>query len=1559
MAFCPPITTFSHDSFLVKLPPTDTPPLYMPSSKEENVIKKSESYKQKLPAIKDGTTSKFKKSSKTKKTKNKMSQNRAPRFVPAEETNTHPVNFIWHNKVTLSELRAETRRVEAEAAEAAANLLRFEQQPKYVEVRRPETPKHEKNFILENKLSVKTTSLEKKRQEEEEKKKEEERKKEAEKKRESKEKKKTSKPKTKQSTNNNSLADTSSFNEDDIRCVSLAREMEYEMDSAERRKPRKKQQKQKRNLLLLQQQQQHQSRMGCGGSSNSLTSLASDLHHSRYAGGEVKGSASDEFMEVWNRGEQKMADRRRKARAAKRRKANINRLSSASTSASAGATVAAGRRRKKNGDANDEPNHRQNNSSANNDSIHVGAAYDSAFGPSDMTSALRAMTSTRASEPPSAISSVLSEVRSQESRRAVRRLVSGVVEVLESHDTNHRARVLVRDGGTKVFLDALVFTGRENPYDYQHLLKLHRLLMLLAPRDARFGVKARNSGAIDVTMTMLKNFVTCMNALPTLLRVMRFYVLNKGNASRVGKSGGIACMLRIIKHCGKRHQLVQKLALNALTGMCQPANQEAFFLGCAGIGDLLKSFVMWFTNDTGMREKTIEIREGILEVLSEMIKNKTGRKMFVDSRGPQILHRIALENMENPRLERVVAKSLEVIRKSLPNETVPVPGHNGPFNFGIPNQVVDESSSDSAGSDDDDDDVKDRCEGPSLSCATSSKMDKSEIFAKFSRFFPEETLMPAANRGAKLDHRRTGTFTTTSSSSSTGYFNAVDLDSSTSTSGVGSETKTTTDVDGEAAYAEYSGPAKTVMPVSKTAHPFWGKMATSWRGSEPLRYTSTTKRLERMLEALKDRFDAMFGVDQAEDIRNKIVYDEDSKVAQMKCKDSMAALLHPPAEWGAGVGRAGGGGVRGGAGGGVGAVDKKSEDNDSVSGSASNNGEVSANGRVTSVSGVTGNVRVSRMDGGEEFRSSTTTTMPLPKTTTTTTIDAVEDGSSLKGEEQEAKLMTCTNSDEGRIGKSHGHSLKFDSRFECGNLRRVIQVGDRDYNLILRNDINTNSHHQWFYFEVSNIADLATYRFNIVNMQKCLSQFSYGMQPVMYSVEEAMVGRPCWRRVGDNVTYFRNTYFKGRRKRSDKFYFTLSFEIAFPYVGDICYIAFHFPYTHSAMMRWIRETEKSIDPKTVFYRRQSLCKTLGGNEVPLLTITANSTGDATSCANVGKRPYIVLSARVHPGETNSSWIMQGCMKMLMENSDEARALREKYIFKIIPMLNPDGVINGCHRTSLTGEDLNRRWLSPSPELHPTIYHAKGLFQFIHHVAKKRVKLFCDMHGHSLFKNIFLFGCSENQTWEGTGRKKEAVAYRQLPLILHDTAPAFSLRNSSFMVQKDRASTARVVVWKHFNVEMSYTLESTYSGMDRGPYEGLQLSTRHMEEMGEQLASSLRLLDGVAILSKFSTRSKTGFFKHSKLWQDREANPHENELTRHSKFMEGLRTYKGELARELRGEVVADDDEREGRGGGGGADAKTTTAAGSDDGSDDEEEEDEDDDQSGTDSDIGQSQDSDD
>lgn len=40
-----------------------------------------------------------------------------------------------------------------------------------------------------------------------------------------------------------------------------------------------------------------------------------------------------------------------------------------------------------------------------------------------------------------------------------------------------------------------------------------------------------------------------------------------------------------------------------------------------------------------------------------------------------------------------------------------------------------------------------------------------------------------------------------------------------------------------------------------------------------------------------------------------------------------------------------------------------------------------------------------------------------------------------------------------------------------------------------------------------------------------------------------------------------------------------------------------------------------------------------------------------------------------------------------------------------------------HRCSLSGEDLNRQWQNPSPELHPTIYHTKSLLQYLAHIQR--------------------------------------------------------------------------------------------------------------------------------------------------------------------------------------------------------------------------------------------------
>lgn len=49
---------------------------------------------------------------------------------------------------------------------------------------------------------------------------------------------------------------------------------------------------------------------------------------------------------------------------------------------------------------------------------------------------------------------------------------------------------------------------------------------------------------------------------------------------------------------------------------------------------------------------------------------------------------------------------------------------------------------------------------------------------------------------------------------------------------------------------------------------------------------------------------------------------------------------------------------------------------------------------------------------------------------------------------------------------------------------------------------------------------------------------------------------------------------------------------------------------------------------------------------------------------------------MHPGETNSSWVMKGVIDFLTSEHVDAKAARKNFVFKIVPMINVDGVIYG-------------------------------------------------------------------------------------------------------------------------------------------------------------------------------------------------------------------------------------------------------------------------------------------
>lgn len=137
------------------------------------------------------------------------------------------------------------------------------------------------------------------------------------------------------------------------------------------------------------------------------------------------------------------------------------------------------------------------------------------------------------------------------------------------------------------------------------------------------------------------------------------------------------------------------------------------------------------------------------------------------------------------------------------------------------------------------------------------------------------------------------------------------------------------------------------------------------------------------------------------------------------------------------------------------------------------------------------------------------------------------------------------------------------------------------------------------------------------------------------------------------------------------------------------------------------------------------------------------------------KQFVFISSRVHPGESNASYLSHGMIEFLLSNDPEAHELRNNFVFKIVPMLNPDGVIYGNYRSSLLGVDLNRRWKNPSKFLHPTIYYSKQIIKWLHSYQKhplilhntsyNGVVMSCDFHGHSRKKNIFMYGCNQATT----------------------------------------------------------------------------------------------------------------------------------------------------------------------------------------------------------------------
>ncbi|XP_065497779.1 cytosolic carboxypeptidase 4 isoform X3 [Caloenas nicobarica] len=1011
---------------------------------------------------------------------------------------------------------------------------------------------------------------------------------------------------------------------------------------------------------------------------------------------------------------------------------------------------------------------------------------------------------------------LLSTLQNSRNKDVILNILSVLTDLL-SLGTGRRIHYVISKGGSEALLQALTTAARTEPPDHSTLLPLLRLLARVGQRDRKFGLKVQKAEATDIILSLARRNLGHHLHLTHCLWVLRVCASNVTTGTTLGINGAMELLFKVITPYSKRHVRTVRAAIEALAALLKSKSNSRRAVTRGYLDGLLRLYQDWHHNDVS--NNYIYIRKGLLLCLKHITNVQLGRETFLGCRGMEILFTTVQDCLSCKNLDPIITIVTQILRKCYPKEPLPVATARSFYSFPLPGNAKAEPPCEGSEGDYESDGEEE----------AEKNLDNEDVESKEEDYDLETDVNKLRSRPV-LDRPE----------EELGQYEAMCPELSHNFQEFESESEEEKSFE-DRTESLPSAPSRFIPSAVSVKHPNQSVTEMgpdpgekdfqvplqSWTKKEKSRWDQTDEKRD-IAEAARDA-DSCEEEDPAR-ITLRPLPKDTAWYKKMFCSECEAAINSYP------------GG--------------RLESSDIVTNLLEKHqGDIPFHSprfyvtRAKCVKSVPNYKDLAFPDfwGHQPPPFS----KPMLERKYGVQRDKVLDDVRRLIQPDDVIGRTVFDLDEpSHSSPAAPGCLTFFSKFESGNLRKAIQVREFEYDLIMNADVNSNQHHQWFYFEVRDMKLAVPYRFNVINCEKFNSQFNYGMQLVMYSVKEALQGRPRWLRAGHDICYYKNHYRcsaavgEGVRGRC---YYTLAFSIKFPHKDDVCYLAYHYPYTYSTMMSHLDILEQNRNPKKVYWGQQTLCQTLGGNPCPLLTITAmpdsKKRDDLEQFCN---RPYVFLMARVHPGESNASWVMKGTLEFLVSSDPIADLLRKCFIFKIIPMLNPDGVINGNHRCSLSGDDLNRQWLTPSSQLHPTIYHAKGLLCYLRSIGRAPL-VFCDYHGHSQKKNVFLYGCSIKETlWQAgcmvdTAVITEDVGYRTLPKILDKVAPAFVMNSCSFLVEKSRESTARVVVWKEVGVLRSYTMESTYCGCSHGLYKGLQLGTQELEEMGSKFCLGLLIL----------------------------------------------------------------------------------------------------------------------
>ncbi|MEO5893176.1 MAG: M14-type cytosolic carboxypeptidase [Ferruginibacter sp.] len=244
-------------------------------------------------------------------------------------------------------------------------------------------------------------------------------------------------------------------------------------------------------------------------------------------------------------------------------------------------------------------------------------------------------------------------------------------------------------------------------------------------------------------------------------------------------------------------------------------------------------------------------------------------------------------------------------------------------------------------------------------------------------------------------------------------------------------------------------------------------------------------------------------------------------------------------------------------------------------------------------------------------------------------------------------------------------SIRISADFDCGSIGKLVESPANVLTgptLHWKHKTSTDDQYYWFYFRMDHVqGKTVTVKLDhlsgIYRGQPHLI-YTEGTRPV-YSYDKKN-----WERITE-VSY-------------DSSMHTLTFLKRF--AKDSVWLAYAHPYSYERELEFLGSLPKN--------RRYLQIDTLGwsaqSRPIRLLTIT-----DTTVPA--ADKKVVLITTLQHAGEAIGGFFVEGMTGYLLSEAATAIESRKKIIYKIVPMMNPDGIHHGMTRLNANYEDLNQEW----------------------------------------------------------------------------------------------------------------------------------------------------------------------------------------------------------------------------------------------------------------------------